>query len=86
MDGSQVGVQHSCKNSLSPRRPPALWHKKATERLKEVRAKQEVLVSGESKIKRFYCMISSRTRSFFLPLEIGSIGIMWVLNIKFFLM
>lgn len=69
MDGFQVGVQHSCKNSLSPWLPPVLWHKEAMEGLKEVRAKEKLLLNGESKTKGFYCMTSS-PNSFLLFFEI----------------
>ena len=48
MHGSQVEVQHSCKNSLSLGPSlPALWHKEAMEWFKEVRAKEELLLKAE---------------------------------------
>lgn len=47
MDSSRVGVQRSCKNSLSPGLPSPLWHKEAMEWLQEVRAEEELLLNGE---------------------------------------
>lgn len=76
MDGFQVGVQHSCKNSLSPWLPPVLWHKEAMEGLKEVRAKEKLLLNGESKTKGFYCMKAHHQTAFFFSLKLGGIGIM----------
>lgn len=74
MDGSQVGVQHSCKNSLSPRLSPALWHKEAVEWIKEVRAKEELLLNVErvKQQRNTFLLHDLITNQVFLPFfEVG---------------
>lgn len=79
MEGSGVGVQHSCTNSLSRWLSPALWHKEAAERLKEVRAKEELLNVERGKQNKFllYGLIANQV-FLFLSVKLGGTGIMWV--------
>lgn len=66
IEGSQVGVQHSCKNSPSHWPPPALWHKEAMEWLQEVGAKEELLFNGE-RVKQNFLLYDLITSQVFLP-------------------
>lgn len=83
MEGSRVGVQHSCTNSLSPWFSPAFWHREAVERLKEVRAREEMLLNAErGKQNRNFCCMDFITNqvSLFLSLKSDGTGIMWILS------